>query len=300
MSGFRVVSIENPAHLALELNSLVIKSDDKVAKLPIEDIDVLVVDNYAVTLSVKLLGELATNNVAVVLCDSRHTPCSAVTPLSQHSRQAKISQQQIDMSQPFRKNLWQAIVKQKIINQANVLSQFGYHETAGQLIKLATEVRSGDTTNRESIAARLYFDRLLEDATRRKPTWCNSALNYSYAIVRSVVARSIAARGLIPSLGLFHHNELNSFNLADDLIEPYRAVVDCYVLSIMATRHVDNNDQQLSQDDRHLALDILNNSVIIKNKQFVLRDAVDITVESLVRAIDQGTVDELLLPRFNK
>lgn len=296
--GWRVVSIENPAHLSLERGSLVVKRDE-IVKLSIEDIDTVVIDNYAVTMSANLLSELAVNNVATIICDTSHIPCTIVTPLSQHSRQSKVTQIQIAMSQPLRKNLWQAIVKQKIVNQAAVLSKFGYDETAGKLIKLTTEVRSGDTTNRESIAARLYFADLFDDATRRKPTWYNSALNYTYAIVRSVVARSIAARGLVPSLGLFHHNELNSFNLADDVIEPYRPFVDDYVLSVISIRHVgDIGDSSLTKEDRRLAIDILNNYVMINNKQFTVRDAVDITVESLVRAIKDGMATKLELPRF--
>ena len=296
--GWRVVSIENPAHLSLERGSLVIKRDETV-KLPIEDIDTVVIDNYAVTMSANLLSELTVNNVATIICDTSHIPCTIVTPLSQHSRQSKVTQMQIAMSQPLRKNLWQAIVKQKIVNQAAVLSKFDCDETAGKLIKLTTEVRSGDTTNRESIAARLYFADLFDDATRRKPTWYNSALNYTYAIVRSVVARSIAARGLVPSLGLFHHSELNSFNLADDVIEPYRPFVDDYVLSVISIRHVgDIGDSSLTKEDRHLAIDILNNYVMINNKQFTVRDAVDITVESLVRAIKDGATTKLELPRF--
>ena len=296
--GWRVVSIENPAHLSLERGSLVIKRDE-VIKLPIEDIDTVVIDNCAVTMSANLLSELAVNNVATIICDAKHTPCTVVVPLSQHSRQAKVTQMQISMSQPLRKNLWQTIVKQKIINQAAVLSKFDYDETAGKLIKLTTEVRSGDTTNRESIAARLYFAELLDDATRRKPTWYNSALNYTYAIVRSVVARSISARGLVPSLGLFHHSELNNFNLADDLIEPYRPFVDDYVLSVISTKHIgDKGDGSLTKEDRHLAIDILNNYVMINNKQFTVRDAIDITVESLVRAIKDSVATKLELPRF--
>lgn len=296
--GWRVVSIENPAHLSLERGSLVVKRDE-IVKLSIEDIDTVVIDNYAVTMSANLLSELAVNNVATIICDTSHIPCTIVTPLSQHSRQSKVTQIQIAMSQPLRKNLWQAIVKQKIVNQAAVLSKFGYDETAGKLIKLTTEVRSGDTTNRESIAARLYFADLFDDATRRKPTWYNSALNYTYAIVRSVVARSIAARGLVPSLGLFHHNELNSFNLADDVIEPYRPFVDDYVLSVISIRHVgDIGDSSLTKEDRRLAIDILNNYVMINNKQFTVRDAVDITIESLVRAIKDGMATKLELPRF--
>lgn len=297
--GWRVVAIENQAHLSLEQGSLVIKGD-KSAKLPIEDIDTLLIDNYAVTMTANLLGELATHNVTTIICDHQHTPCSVIEPLSQHSRQAKVSRMQLEMSQPLRKNLWQAIVKQKIINQAQVLTAFAHTEQAGQLIKLATEVRSGDTTNRESIAARIYFDTLLADATRRQPTWYNSALNYSYAIVRSLVARHIASRGLIPSLGLFHHSELNSFNLADDLIEPYRAIVDHFVLSKLADQHLDLSDSRLTKEDRRLSLDILNDYAIIKDKQFTVRDAIDLTVSSLVQAISDKSPGSLQLPKFNR
>lgn len=301
LNGWRTIAIENPAHLSLEQSSLAIRQEDAKIKIPIEDISCIVIDNYAVTVSANLLGELSNCNVSVIICDNKHTPSTIILPLSQHSRQAKISQQHVNMPSPLRKNLWQSIVKQKIINQAYVLSYFNHGTKAGQLIKLATEVRSGDTTNRESIAARIYFEALLEDATRRQPTWHNAALNYCYAIIRSVVARNIASRGLIPSLGLFHHNELNSFNLADDLIEPYRAIADLYVLSTMSHHRADSSsDNKLSGNDRHIALDILNNYVIIKNKQFALRDAVDLTVESLVRAIFLNDKTQLVLPHFTK
>ena len=297
--AWRSVYIGNPAELSLADSKLVIQQDQEV-RIPLEDIDTLVLDNYAVTTTLNLLGELASNNIATVVCDSHHLPCGELLPLSQHSRQAKISKQQIEMSSTLRKQLWRRIVIQKIINQAEALRHFHHDEAAGQLDDLSHQVKSGDTDNRESIAARIYFARLLDDSTRRKPMWYNSALNYCYAIVRSAVARSIAARGLIPSQGLFHHSELNSFNLADDLIEPFRAICDIYVLDNVYTSHIgDEADANLSIDDRHAILDIINKYVIINGKRFEVRRAVEVVVDSLIDAINTDDAGKLILPKIS-
>lgn len=291
--AWRVIGIENPAKLSVRDNKLVVLQEQEVL-IPIEDIDALVIDNYATTLSTKLITELATNNTTVVICDEKHLPTSVVLPYSQHSRQAKISREQIAMKLPLKKQLWQSIIVQKITNQAAVLQQFDYDNFA--LLELAASVRSGDSTNRESIAARLYFSILLDDTTRRKPMWHNAALNYGYAIVRGHIARHIAARGLVASQGIFHRSELNGFNLADDLIEPYRPAVDYYVLSIVASRHIGESDTSLTKEDRQLLVDILNGSVIIAGKKFTIKHAVERTIESFVQSIETGEGSSLLLP----
>ena len=200
------------------------------------------------------------------------------------------------MSQPLKKQLWQQIIISKITNQADVLRSHGLDDSI--LRSLANDVKSGDTSNRESIAARIYFDQILGDATRRKPIWHNAALNYGYAMVRSHIARHIAARGLVASQGLFHHNELNSFNLADDLIEPYRAVVDMYILENIAPHHTGDPDSSLTKHDRQLAIDILNYYVIMNGKKFTVRHSVERTVESFIECIDTKEADKLLLPKI--
>ena len=233
--AWRVIAIENPARLSLRDNQLVIAQDVE-ATLPIEDIDSLILDGYGITTTTNLLTALATNGTTTIICDEKHLPASVLLPYSQHSRQAKVSRQQLSTSQPLKKQLWQQIIISKITNQADVLRARELDDST--LRSLANDVKSGDTSNRESIAARIYFDQILGDATRRKPIWHNAALNYGYAMVRSHIARHIAARGLVASQGLFHHNELNSFNLADDLIEPYRATVDLYIFEKVAPLHV--------------------------------------------------------------
>lgn len=293
--AWRVVAIENPARLSLRDNQLVIAQDVE-ATLPIEDLDTLVLDSYGITTTANLLTALATKSTTTVICDEKHLPASVLLPYSQHSRQAKVSRQQLAMSQPLKKQLWQHVVEQKIVNQADVLRMVGLDDMS--IRKHASDVKSGDTSNRESIAARIYFDQLLDDATRRKPIWHNAALNYGYAIVRSHIARHIAARGLVASQGIFHHNELNSFNLADDLIEPYRAAVDLYVLEKVAPLHVGDRDASLTKHDRQLIIDILNYYVIISDKKFMIKHAVERTVESFIECIEVKEVRKLLLPKI--
>ena len=293
--AWRVVAIENPARLSLRDNQLVIAQDVE-ATLPIEDLDTLVLDSYGITTTANLLTALATKSTTTVICDEKHLPASVLLPYSQHSRQAKVSRQQLAMSQPLKKQLWQHVVEQKIVNQADVLRMVGLDDMS--IRKHASDVKSGDTSNRESIAARIYFDQLLDDATRRKPIWHNAALNYGYAIVRSHIARHIAARGLVASQGIFHHNELNSFNLADDLIEPYRAAVDLYVLEKVAPLHVGDRDASLTKHDRQLIIDILNYYVIINDKKFTIKHAVERTIESFIECIEVKEARKLLLPKI--
>lgn len=294
--AWRIIGIQNPSRLSLRDNQLTITQNEEVS-LPIEDIDALILDSYGITATANLLTELATNSTTVVICNEKHLPTSVLLPYSQHSRQAKVSRLQLNMSQPLKKQLWQRIVMQKISNQADVLQYFSLNDIP--LRQYAIQVKSGDSTNRESIAARAYFDQLLDDATRRKPIWHNAALNYGYAMVRSHIARHIAARGLVASQGIFHHSELNGFNLADDLIEPYRAVADLFVLKKLAPFHIGEQDASLTKQDRQALVDILNYHVIIQNKRFTLKHAVEKTVESFIESIGAKEAGKLLLPKIN-
>ena len=291
--AWQVIGISSPAQLNLKDRQLVIKQDETVS-LPIEDIDALILDSYGITTTANLITELSSNGTTVVVCDEKHLPASVILPYSQHSRQAKVSRQQLAMSQPLRKQLWQKIIVQKITNQAAVLRQFNYDATP--LKDMAKIIKSGDSDNRESQAARLYFSLLLDDSTRRKPMWHNSALNYGYAMVRSHIARHIASRGLVASQGIFHRSELNSFNLADDIIEPFRPVVDEYVLSHVAVFHIGETDANLTKEDRRKIVDILNYSVIIDSRKYPIKFAIERAIESFVQATESGEGSNLLLP----
>lgn len=294
--GWRVVIIENPARLSLKDNKLAIEQEEKVF-IPLEDIDTLVIDADGIVLTKNIITALSESGVNTVFCDDKHLPCSIITPYSQASRGVKFARAQLTMSEPLRKQLWRKNIIQKITNQADVLQKFGYeHE---DLRRLASTVRSGDVGNNESTAARFYFDRLLGDATRRKPMWHNSALNYGYAIIRSSIAREVAARGLISMIGINHHSELNQFNLVDDLIECFRPIVDDYVLSEVSICHVSSDDDNLTREDRRRIIDILNKDDIIYGKKFEVKLTISKVVESFAKAVIENNTSLFELPKVS-
>lgn len=294
--AWRIVTIENPAYLSIKNQQLQIKQEE-IMSLPIEDINALVIDSYGVTLSTQLLSELAQSKVLVVICNQNHLPNAIILPYEIHSRHAKITDAQLSLTKPMKKRLWQRIICQKITNQALVLEYFNLPHSV-DLFKLATQIKSGDTDNRESIAARLYFDDLLDGATRQSPIWYNSALNYTYTLVRTMIARQLAASGLATSQGLFHRNQLNSFNLADDLIEPFRPLVDKFIIDTFSYKISSLDDHSLTKEERHQLLDIFNYSVIINNRKYSLKFAIEAEVESFAKAILIGNSNELSLPKI--
>lgn len=294
--AWRVVVIENPARLSFKDNKLVIKQDTEVA-LPLEDIDSLVIDNCEIVLTANILAAISQFNVNTLICDEKHLPATIILPHGQASRGSKNARQQLAMGEALRKQLWRKNIIQKIKNQSTVLRKNNFSVEANKLDKLASTVRSGDAGNNESIAARLYFNTLLGDATRRKPMWHNSALNYGYAIVRSSLARAIAARGLITEIGINHHSELNQYNLVDDLIESFRPLVDNYILSKVACYHVgDENDSSLSKDDRHSIIDIMNQYGIMIDRRYTIKHLTEMVVESFMNAISKDDVEQFVLP----
>ena len=296
--AWRTVAIENPAKLSLKDNKLVILQDEEI-HVPLEDIDALVIDNPAVSLTEKLIIALAEHKIATFLSDEKHLPAAMIFPYSQASRGVKNAKAQLNLPESTRKQLRRKNIIAKIKNQADVLRK--YNLKNDDLIELSKTVRSGDVGNNESVAARLYFSRLLDDSTRRKPMWYNSALDYGYALIRGALARSIAARGLINMVGINHRSELNQYNLADDLIESIRPLVDDYVLTIVAPRHLgEPNDYDLNREDRHLLLDIFNFNGIIKGKRFTLSSVCDIIVDGFLSSVLEDSTEPFELPSLNK
>lgn len=297
--AWRVVVIENPAKLSFRDNKLIIKQDEEVA-LPLEDIDSLIIDNREIILTANILSALAKFGINALVCDDKHLPATVILPHGQASRGSKNARNQLAMGEALRKQLWRKNIIQKIKNQSAVLRKNDFIVEADKLDLLASTVRSGDVGNNEATAARLYFDTLLGDATRRKPMWHNSALNYGYAIVRGSIARAVAARGLITELGINHHSELNQYNLVDDLIESFRPLVDDYILAKVAPCHAgDECDSSLSKNDRHNIIDIINQYGIIIDKRYTVKHLTDMVVESFINAISKDDVEQLALPSLN-
>ena len=207
-----------------------------VTSIPIEDIGIVVLDHAQITMSHGLLSALIEHNVAVVSCNNKHMPVGLQLPLEGNSLQSERFACQLAASLPLKKQLWQQTVAQKIRNQAAVLKSMKGAEV-GNMAVWASAVRSGDSDNMEGRAAAYYWRQMFAEwdhwTRDREGDWPNPLLNYGYAIVRAMVARALVASGLLPTLGIHHHNRYNAYCLADDIMEPYRPYVDLKVMEMM-------------------------------------------------------------------
>ena len=291
----------NPAYLSLRMGQMVIKLpevetdsnlSDQIKKQaeitkPIEDIGVVVLDNRRITITQGLLESLLENNCAVITCDSHSLPVGLMLPLYGNSTQNERFRDQLDASQPLKKQLWQQTIKMKISNQAAALATCT-GKNSPTMLRWADDVRSGDPDNVEGRAAAYYWKNLfagidgLEDFTRsREGEAPNNLLNYGYAILRAIVARALVSSGMLPTLGIHHHNRYNAYCLADDIMEPYRPYVDELVYSIVKDKGINNLD--LSKDIKAMLLSIPTLDVVIGGKRSPLMVAVTQTTASLYK-----------------
>ncbi|WP_298741283.1 type II CRISPR-associated endonuclease Cas1 [uncultured Chitinophaga sp.] len=283
-----ILSFSNPFHLSVRWQQLVITPKEEGGKeiiRSIEDIGYVFLDHPQITYTHAVLQLLAENNVAIVICDARHHPSSMMMHLDTHHIQAERFRAQIAASEPLRKQLWQQTVKVKIRNQAAVLAKAGAATAAAALNNLANKVLSGDITNCEAQAARIYWKALFgTDFERfREGLPPNPSLNYSYAIVRAAVARALVGSGLLATLGIHHRNKYNAFALADDIMEPYRPFTDWLVfkqVSSIPDYHV------LTPERKAEYLDLLNCDCIIKGQTSPMQIAMEITAASLAKCFE--------------
>lgn len=229
----------NPAYLSHKNSQLVISFPDKEQDdrtVPIEDIGVVVLENQQITISHGCIAALLQNNVALISCDTSHMPTGLILPLDGGSTQTERFRFQIEASVPLKKQLWQQTIQQKIYNQARVLEDIGID--AVNMFRWSKSVKSGDPDNYEGRAAAYYwqniFNRYFDFNRHRAGEPPNNLLNYGYAILRAIVARSLVSSGLLPTLGIFHRNKYNAYCLADDIMEPYRPFVDRIVYNIVS------------------------------------------------------------------
>lgn len=282
---YRVIQITKPMHLSVKLRQLQLtdKETGELAERPIEDLGVLVVEHPQVTWTHLLMQELMERNVAVVVCDARHMPSGLMLPLSGNTLQQERFAAQVNAGLPLKKQLWQQTIKAKVQNQAGMLESLGKE---GQALRyLARQVRSGDADNHEAQAAQRYWSQLFlhEFRREREGDWPNPALNYGYAILRAATARALVAAGLLPTLGIHHHNRYNAYALADDIMEPYRPYVDSMVVEALEIGHV-----ELTKECRQFLLSTLHVDVLDDKGKGPLIVALHRTAQSLVRSYQTG------------
>ena len=299
----------NPAYLSLKLRQLVIKKPEAkgdmpdfddvgsyrevVKTIPIEDIGLVVLDCQQITITEGLLEALLENNCAVVTCDKSHLPVGLLLPLYGNKIQTERYRDQIDASVPLKKQIWRQTVQCKIRNQAAVL-KYVIGEEARNMLIWADAVKSGDVDNLEGRAAAFYWKSVFLDNpkfTRSDDDIVNAMLNYGYAIVRAIVARALVGAGLIPTLGVHHHNRYDAYCLADDIMEPYRPYVDRLVIDIVNA----GAPEVLDVNVKRALLGLPVKEVIIDGIRRPLMLAVSQTVNSLQKCFS-GSSRKVIYP----
>lgn len=278
----RTLYIGNPAYLRLKDNQLHVtdpESKETKGSAPIEDIGFVVLDHYQITLSHQLIVALQGKNVAIISCDEFHLPHGLMLPMSGHVEHSERLKHQLNVSEPLRKQLWKQTVEAKISQQMLLLKKLGkkHDSMPGYL----NNVKSGDSTNMEGIAAQYYWKQLFENFTReREGEAPNHFLNFGYAVLRSIVARALVSTGLNPTMGIFHRNKYNAYCLADDVMEPYRPYVDemVYHLMLLPTR-----PQELTREVKAELLKVATCDVWMMQKLRPLMVAVSSTTSSLYK-----------------
>lgn len=307
----KTLCFSNPAYLSMRNQQLVLKipevetnadlpniiKEQSERTIPIEDIGVVVLDNKRITITTGLMEALLDNNCAIITCNQKSMPIGLMLPLAGNTLQNERFRHQLEASLPLRKQLWQQTIKQKIYNQEKVLSCNTPVET--KCMKVWTsEVKSGDTDNTEARAAAYYWRNLfpslphfIRDKEGDPP---NNLLNYGYAILRAIIARALVASGLLPTLGIHHHNRYNAYCLADDIMEPYRPYVDNLVIKIM--QH-SNDYSELTKDIKMQLLSIPVIDVEINKKRSPLMIAAQQTTASLYKCFS-GELRQIAYPEL--
>lgn len=294
----RTLCFSNPTYLSVKLNQLVISFPEKEEKktIPIEDIGVVILDSPQITVTQTVLVKLLENNTAVVTCNSSHHPIGLQLCLDGNTLQSERFQKQISASEVLKKNLWQQTIQSKIYNQAMFLQELGI--PIRNMLLWSRSVTSGDTKNHEARAAAYYWETLLQShdnfKRERFGEYPNNFFNYSYAILRAIVARNLVGSGLLPTLGIHHKNKYNAYCLADDIMEPYRPYADRLVLETIK-KYPDTEDINKEIKSMLLTLPVID--VKINKQQRPLLVAVTETTASLAQCF-AGKRRKIKYPTF--
>lgn len=279
--SWRTIVVSNTSKLDYQLGFMVVRGEQTV-RVHINEIEMLIIESTAVSLTAYLLNELIKNKVKVIFCDEKRNPSSELLPYyGSHDTSAKI-RHQMDWTRDNKAAVWTEIVADKIRKQAEHLMDLNKPE-AKLLDHYIEEMAFGDETNREGHAAKVYFNALFgKDFTRTEDNPTNAALNYGYSLILSQFSREIVSNGYITQIGLFHDNMFNQFNLACDLMEPYRPIIDRMV--------VEMQPKQFEIDEKHQILTVLNKEVIIDGKRELLAKAVKIYARSVFDALNDQDI----------
>jgi CRISPR-associated protein Cas1 len=293
--AWKGVHVSKPARLSYKDKQLVVAQDEGAVTMPLEDVAWIVLDTGQATLTASLVSAAMEQGVAIVFTDARHTPSGITLPFHRHHRQAAVAALQLGVTLPAKNRLWRALVVAKIENQARCLELCG--RRPGGVAAMAKRVASGDPENIEAQAAREYWSLLFEGFARgNESDLRNKMLNYGYAVSRAAIARALVACGFLPCFGLHHQSEANAFNLADDLFEPFRPLVDRAAFALSGNGGSREGD--LTLDHRRALAALLNADVRHGGEIVSTLIATERAAESLVRAMEAASPALLVLPEL--
>ena len=277
--SWRIVVISNSAKLEYKMDYMIVRQSE-ITKIHLSEISMLIVESTAVSLTAGLLSELTKRKIKVIFCDEKRNPSSElVSYYGSHDTSAKV-RQQVGWTAEIKKMMWTEIVSEKIRNQQRFLEDLGKKENV-MLTEYLKEIQPGDTTNREGHAAKVYFNAVFGmDFSRSLDIPINAALNYGYGIILSTFNREIVSNGYITQLGLFHDNMFNQFNLASDLMEPFRVLIDREVIQMQR--------KEFTHEEKIQLVNVLNNEVMIDGKTQYVNNAIKIYCKSVFDALNEN------------
>ena len=287
--SFRTLEISQAAEIHIHEGQLEVSTEEGRISIPIEDLSQIMMHGANIRISTMDLSILAQHKVAVMTLDEKYLPTAIVLPFEGHTRQSKLMHAQVNTSQEKYKDLWEQIIKRKIGNQARALTIMGM-ELAETVMAYAEKIGIDKVDVVEAQAAKTYFSGYHEGLNRRVEDPVNSRLNYGYAVVRSAIARGLVVAGFHPAFGIHHNSQLNAFNLADDLIEPFRPIVD-----VVVHRNI-GSSLRLSKTERREIAHVLHNACMVDGIKVNVLTAIEIMCESLKRIILEESSETMKLP----
>lgn len=283
--GWRVIKISKISKLELKLDKLVVRYLDEQKQVFINEIDTLIIENTAVSVTTSLLVELLKNKVNIIVCDEKRNPCGTLNAIyGSHNTSSKVKNQ-VMWNKETKDEVWALIVKEKIFQQMELLKKLGKQENL-MLKNYIDEVKKGDITNREAFAAKVYFNSLFGNSfSRNQDISINAALNYGYSIILSYINREIISSGYMTQFGIHHDNQYNYYNLGCDFMEPFRIMIDREVYLL--------NCEKFGTEEKNVLINVLNKEVLIDDKKQFLSNAITIYVKSLLQNLEDGNAKSI-------
>ena len=285
--GYRQVIIKKSEKMHFKDNQLIIVKDEKSTKVPLEDINYILIEDSSTIITTRLLAELGKNAISLIVCDEKYEPTAIMYPYNYHFKQLDVFSHQLEIDNNIKNEFWNQIVKRKIENSIRVLEMTSKEEfPISKLNEYIYEVIDGDSRNREGLAAKIYFRSIFgSDFIRFFDDNINAALNYGYTIIASAIIRNLSVYGLNTYLGIHHNSKINNFNLAYDFLEPYRSIVDKFVYD-----YKDDIVLPLSFEFRKAMINLLNKEILHQNKKYTVEYSIGLLIKSYIKSFYTGEI----------